>query len=72
MSTDSATRRRIRLGKTVIALLVFCLVVGLLRGGPWLPVLVGAIVNLGFTALLIRHVRQLERSLSQTPRNTDA
>ena len=63
---DEATRKRrllaIRAGKGMIALLVMSLIIGLFRGGPFLPVAVGVVMNLAITASVIWWVMRLERS----------
>lgn len=64
---DDHTRRRrllaIRSGKAMIALLTIALVTGLIRGGPFLPVLVGVIMNLWITLSLVWWIARLQRTL---------
>ena len=64
---DEATRRRrlfaIRAGKAMVVLLTIALVSGLIRGGPFLPVTVGIVMNLGMTVSLIWWIARLQRSL---------
>jgi hypothetical protein len=64
---DTTTRKRrllgIRAGKAMIALLALTLVLGLFRGGPLAPVLVGIAVNLAMMLSLIWWVLRLQRSL---------
>jgi hypothetical protein len=64
---DVDTRRRvvlrIRFLKIAIIFLGLGFILGLVRGGPMLPSLVGAAINLGITATLIRLVVLLQRSL---------
>lgn len=64
---DAVTRKRrllgIRVGKIAIVILMLFLVLGLLQGGPLLPRLVGAIVNVWITAAIILVVVRLQRSL---------
>jgi hypothetical protein len=66
-SLDAVTRKRrllgIRVGKIAIVALLLCLVLGLLRGGPLLPLLAGAIANLCIIAAIIVVVVRLQRSL---------
>jgi hypothetical protein len=66
-SIDAVTRKRrllgIRVGKIAIVVLVLLLVLGLLQGGPLLPRLVGAIVNVWIIAAIILVVVRLQRSL---------
>jgi hypothetical protein len=67
LSIDAATRKRrllgIRVGKIAIVVLALFLVFGLLQGGPFLPLLVGAIANICMMAAIIRIVVRLQRSL---------
>jgi len=69
MPMDADTRKRvmsrIRTFKIAIVVLGLCLILGLVRGGPMLPSLVGAAINLGITATLIRLVVLLQRSLDE-------
>lgn len=64
---ETTTRKRrllgIRAGKAMIALLALTLVLGLFRGGPLAPVLVGIAVNLAMMLSLIWWVLRLQRSL---------
>lgn len=64
---DEATRKRrllaIRCGKAMIVLMVIALVTGLIRGGPFLPVMVGVIMNICITASLMWWIDRLQKSL---------
>jgi len=66
-SVDAATRKRrlfgIWLANATIAALALLLIIGLLQGGPWLPRVVGAAVNLAFIAVLVRLVAGLRKSV---------
>jgi hypothetical protein len=52
----------------LIAVLVFSLVYGnwIERNGPWLPRLVGSIVNLGWTWLSFKRLRLLKQTMTET------
>jgi hypothetical protein len=67
VSIDAVTRKRrlmgIRVGKIAIVVLALLLIVGLFQGGPLIPLLVGAIVNLCIMAAVIRVVVRLQKSL---------
>jgi hypothetical protein len=67
---DDDTRKRlllsIRGAKAMIILLAAGLVFGLSQGGPPLPLLVGAAINLSITAWLILRVRRLQKTLKST------
>jgi hypothetical protein len=67
LSIDAVTRKRrllgIRVGKIAIVVLALLLIFGLLQGGPLLPLLVGAIVNLCIMGAVIQVVVRLQRSL---------
>ncbi len=66
-SIDAVTRKRrllgIRIGKVAIVVLLLLLIFGLLRGGPLLSLLAGAIVNLCIMAVIIQMVIRLQRNL---------
>ena len=66
--SDIQTRKRrllrIRQCEIAIAILALLLVFGILKGGPLLPVLVGASFNLCLMVVLIRVVMRLKKSLS--------
>jgi hypothetical protein len=64
---DAMVRERrllgIRVGKAAIVALVLLLILGVLRGGPWLSLLVGAVVNISAILVIMRVVQRLQRSL---------
>jgi hypothetical protein len=66
-SIDAVTRKRrllgIRVGKMAIVVLVLLLIFGLRQGGPLLPLVVGAVVNLCIMAAVVQVVIRLQRSL---------
>ena len=56
-------RRWIHIGEVAIAVLVVLLIQAVVRGGPALPVLVGAAVNVCIIAAIIQVIVRLRRSL---------